>query len=135
VSEGPWVDPSTVPELVEILRRSWLSKVRIFDGRCEKGDRLLQVVTVNGRPLALARAAAPATTGFNPAFLRRGRRDHQAYMQAAWLDDLSGDTRWLSAQCQHQSLSIPFRWLREQVEAGTSKRVITEAVRLEMGAF
>ena len=66
------------------------------------------------RPLALARAAARATTGSpNPAFLRRGHGDHQAYVQAAWLDDLSGDARWLSAQCQHQSLSVPLVWLRE----------------------
>lgn len=129
----PWVDPATIPELAAMLRRGWLSKVRVFEGWCENGDRLLQVVTVNGRPLALARAAARAMTGSpNPAFLRRGHWDHQAYVQAAWLD-LSGDARWLSAQCRHQSLSVPFRWLREQVEAGTSKRVITQAVRLEMG--
>jgi hypothetical protein len=137
VSEAsdPWVDPATVPELVEILSRGWLSKVRIFEGWCESRDRLLQVVSVNGRPLALARAAARATTGSpNPAFLRRGHWDHRAYVQAAWLD-LSGDARWLSAQCRHVSLSIPLVWLRGQLEAGTSKRVITEAARLEMAAL
>ena len=37
----------------------WLSKVRIFEGWCENGDRLLQVVRVQGRPLALVQAAGP----------------------------------------------------------------------------
>jgi hypothetical protein len=38
----PWVDPASIPELAEIVRRRLLSKVRIFEGWCENGDRLLQ---------------------------------------------------------------------------------------------
>jgi hypothetical protein len=151
-ASGPWVDSTTIPELVAILSRGWLSRVRIFEGWCENGDRLLHVVKVQGRPLALARAAARASTGSpNPAFRRAAHWDHQSYWQAAWLD-LSWDTYYLphdaprrgqsvvlhpyllSAECQHGSLSIPLEWLRGQVEAGASKRVITEAVRFEMGA-
>jgi hypothetical protein len=148
----PWVDPATIPELAEIIRRKWLSKVRIYEGWCESGDRLLQVVKVQGRPLALARAAARASTGSpNPAFRSGPHWDHQSYWQAAWLD-LSWDAYYLphdaprrgqsvvlhpcllSAECQHGSLSVPLEWLRLQLGAGASKRVITEAVRLEMGA-
>jgi hypothetical protein len=53
--EKPW-DLANIPELHEILRRGLLSKVRIFEGWCENGDRPLQVIKVNGRPLALARS-------------------------------------------------------------------------------
>ena len=100
-----------------------------------EGDRLLQVITVKGRPLALARAAALASTGSPIRPSRRGHLDHRGYWQAAWLD-LSGDAYYLphdppkpgesvvlqpyllSAQCQHERLAVPFRWLREQVEVG-----------------
>jgi hypothetical protein len=151
VASDPWVDPATVPELAEILRRKWLSKVRIYEGWCENGDRLLQVIKVQGRPLALARAAARASTGSpNPAFRRAAHWDHQAYWQAAWLD-LSWDAYYLphdppkpgesvvlqpyvlSVQCQHENLAVPLEWLRDQVNGGVSKRVITSAVRFEMG--
>ena len=148
----PWVDPATVPELAEILRRGWLSKVRIFEGWCENGDRLLQVVKVQGRPLALAQAAARALEPVRrgAAGRRHAYYDHRSFYEAAWLD-LSWDAyymphdppepgqsvvlqpRLLSAQCQHERLPVPFEWLREQVSAGVSKRVITQAVRLEMG--
>ena len=58
----PRVDPASIPELAEILRRGLLSKVRIFEVRCEKSDRLVQVVKVHGRPLALAEAMSVAAT-------------------------------------------------------------------------
>ena len=75
----PWVDPASIPELAAILRRNWLSKVRIYEGWCENGDRLLQVVKVQGRPLALARTAARASTGSpNPAFRRAAHWDHRS---------------------------------------------------------
>lgn len=158
----PWVDPASIPELAEILRRRLLSKVRIFEGWCENGDRLLQVVKVQGRPLALARTAARASTGSpDPAFRRGAHFDHRSHWEAAWLD-LSWDayfvpimvpaedSHWrgqhdssgprqrvlkpylLSAQCQHGTLPVPLDWLREQVDAGVSKRVITQAARFEM---
>jgi hypothetical protein len=83
----PWVDPATIPELAEILRRKWLSKVRIYEGWCENGDRLLQVIKVRGRPLALGQAAARASTGSpNPAARRSAHWDHRSNWQAAWLD-------------------------------------------------
>jgi hypothetical protein len=148
---GPWVDPVSIPELAEILRRNWLSKVRIYEGWCENGDRLLQVIKVQGRPLALAQAAARASTGSpNPAFRVGAHWDHRSYWQAAWLD-LSWDAYFLpheppelgetvvlqpyllSAQCQHERLSVPLAWLRDQINGGVAKRVITSAVRLEMG--
>lgn len=147
----PWVDPASIPELAAILRRNWLSKVRIYEGWCENGDRLLQVVKVQGRPLALARTAARASTGSpNPAFRRAAHWDHRSQWEAAWLD-LSWDAYYaphdtpepgqsvvlqpyrLSTQCQHERLSVPLNWLREQVNAGVSKRLITQAVRFEMG--
>jgi hypothetical protein len=149
--QPPWVDPASIPELVEILRRKWLSKVRIYEGWCENGDRLLQVIKVQGRDLALARTAARTATGSpNPAFRRGAHWDHRSYWQAAWLD-LSWDAYYmphdppepgqsvalqpylLSAQCQHEWLSVPLDWLRDQVNTGVAKRVITPAVRFEMG--
>jgi hypothetical protein len=147
----PWVDPATIAELAEIIRRKWLSKVRIYDGWCENGDRLLQVIKVQGRPLALARTAARASTGSpNPAARRGAHWDHRSHWEAAWLD-LSWDAYFLpheppqpgqsvvlqpyllSVQCQHERLSVPLAWLRDQINGGVSKRVITSAVRFEMG--
>jgi hypothetical protein len=149
--QPPWVDPASIPELAEILRRRLLSKVRIFEV-CENGDRLLQVVKVQRRPLALAqRMIRTGLTGSpNPAFRRDPRLAHRADYEAAWLD-LNWDAYYaphgppapdrsvvlqpylLSAQCQHERLPVPLNWLREQVKAGVSKRVITQAVRFEMG--
>jgi hypothetical protein len=147
----PRVDPASIPELAEILRRRMLSKVRIFEGWCENGDRLLQVIKVQGRPLALAqRMILASTESPNPAFRRGTRAAHRADYEAAWLD-LNWDAYYaphgppapdrsvvlrpylLSAQCQHDRLPVPLDWLREQVNAGISKRVITQAVRFEMG--
>jgi len=153
VSEAsqPWVDPANIPELTEILRRRLLSKVRIFEARCEKSDRLFQVVKVQGRPLALAQAMAISSTASpNPAFRRSTHADHRSYWQAAWLD-LTWNSYYaphdppepgktvilqpylLSAQCLHERLPVPLDWLREQVHAGIRKRVITDKTRLEMG--
>jgi hypothetical protein len=148
---GPWVDPASIPELAEILRRQLLSKVRIFEGWCENGDRLLQVVKVHKRPLALAQRMVKTSTGSpNPAFRRSPHAAHRSHYEAAWLD-LNWDAYYaphdpprpgqslvlqpylLSAQCQHERLPVPLDWLREQVETGVSRRVITQAVRFEMG--
>ena len=157
----PWVDPAAIPELAEILRRGLLSTVRSFEGWCENGDRLLQVVKVHGRPLALAKAMSVAPTA-SPNPRRAEHSEHRSHYQAAWLDlswdayvahiwvppeesrllvtqqTSSGPGQWvlkpylLTAQCRHGSLPVPLDWLREQVEAGVSKRVITQAVRLEL---
>ena len=153
---GPRVEPSEIPELKAILRRGWLSKVRIFEVWCQNGDRLVQVVRVQGRPLALTQAPArPLHSSWAPLNRRgAGRRhssgapafyDHRSFYEAAWLD-LSSDAYYvrdgqpdgsivmlplqLDAQCQHETLPVPLVWLREQMETGLSKRVITRA---EMG--
>jgi hypothetical protein len=84
---GPWVDPASIPELAEILRRRLLSKVRIFEGWCQDGDRLLQVIKVQRRPLALAqRMIVASTSSPTPAFQRGTRAAHRAGYEAAWLD-------------------------------------------------
>ena len=158
----PWVDPASIPPLAEILHRGLLSKVRVFEGWCENGDRLVQVVRVQRRPLALAETMSLAATG-SPNPRRAEHAEHRSSYQAAWLDlswdayvariwvppeesrllvtqhDSPGPGRWvqkpylLSAQCQHEHLPVPLDWLRDQVKAGASKCVITPAVRLEMG--
>lgn len=87
----------------------------------------------------------------NPAFRRSTHAAHRSSLEAAWLD-LNWDAYYmppedppapdrsvvlkpylLSAQCQHERLPVPLDWLREQVNAGVSKRVITQTVRFEMG--
>jgi hypothetical protein len=147
----PWVDPATIPEVVTILSRGWLSKVRIFGGWCGNGDWLCQAIRVQSRPLALARR--PATVATTPA-----RTAHRAAWTAMWLDlppeayyepqeapelgerygyvvvDAPRKPYRLSAECRHQALSIPGNWLREQVAAGVAKRVLDARTRSEIGA-
>lgn len=146
----PWVDPATIPELREILRRRLLSKVRIFEGWCDQGDRLLQVVKVGGRPLALALRALHTTAFQVGSPGPRQHLEHRIPGQAMWLDldwklyyvpfapPAAGESKQiypirLGAQCAHQRLSVPADWLREQVSAGVAKRIITNATRFEMG--
>jgi hypothetical protein len=147
----PFVDLATVPELRTILDRGLLSKVRIFEAWCEQGDRLFQVVKIRGRPLAFARIRRDSITlSPNPAFHGQRRLGHRKDRQAMWLDlhwklyyvpfepPAAGESKQiypirLSAQCQHERLSVPADWLREQVRAGVAKRIITNATRFEMG--
>jgi hypothetical protein len=143
----PWADPSAIPELQEIIRRRLLSKVRIFEGWCENGDRLLQVIKVRDRPLALARGMLKVGGGGATRLAHRGTG------QAMWMDlpidtyitsrrpmslDPTGKT-WevsflrISAQCAHERLSIPADWLIRQLRADAKKVIINDAVRMEMG--
>jgi hypothetical protein len=155
----PWADPSTIPELQVIIRRRLLSKVRIYEGWCENGDRLLQVIKVNGRPLVLARGMLKVGGGGST------RLAHRSTGQAMWLDlpidtyigsrrplslDTTGNRRQIgaalpvrseevsfmriSAQCAHERISIPADWLIRELRQGVTKRIITEATRMEMGA-
>ena len=120
----PWADPSTIPELQTIIRRRLLSKVRIFESWCENGDRLLQVIKVNGRPLALARGMLKVGGAST-------RLAHRGTGQAMWMDlpiDTYISSRRLlsleptcrteqvffmriSAHCAHERISIPADWL------------------------
>ena len=49
----PWVDPASIPELAAILRRDWLSKVRIYEGLVRER-----------RPAAAGGQSAGASAGF-----------------------------------------------------------------------
>jgi hypothetical protein len=150
----PWVDLSTVPELQAILRRGLLSKARIFSAWCEKGDgkgdRLLQVVRVGGRPLAFARGASPTGVAQVGAPTRHTMRHRVQPRMGMWLDTNPGlyylplepppvgESRVLiplrfAGQCQHEHVSIPADWLRAQVERGVRYRVIDGAVRRAAG--
>jgi hypothetical protein len=155
----PWADPSTIPELQVIIRRRLLSKVRIYEAWCENGDRLLQVINVNGRPLVLVRSMLKVGGGGSTRLAHRGTG------QAMWLDlpidtyigsrrPLSLDTTGMvvpagaatfvrmeevsfiqiSAQCAHERLPIPADWLIRELRQGVTKRIITEATRMEMGS-
>jgi hypothetical protein len=151
--DEPFVKTESIPELQMIMQRGWMSKVRIFDGWCEYGDRLFQVVKVQNRPLALARRAIVTSTASpNPAYRRPPHTAHRAAWNAMWLDldplayyrqhetpDLGElgihilTPYRLSAECQHQRLSVPGDWLREQVDKGIESRIIDNATRFEMG--
>jgi hypothetical protein len=149
--DEPFINPESIPELQTIMRLGLMSKVRLFDAWCEQGDRLFQVVKVQRRPLGLARRMVRTSQSSpNPAFRRATYSAHRAAWNAMWLDldplayylphepPEPGESRILrpyrlSAECQHQGLSVPGDWLREQVENGVTKRVIDNATRFEMG--
>jgi Phage integrase family len=95
-----------IPRLTEILRRGLLSKVGIFEGWCENGDRLFQVVKLHGRPLALAQVMS-LTPPESPNPRRGTRAAHRADYEAAWLD-LSSDAYFVpimvppEESCKHR---------------------------------
>jgi hypothetical protein len=136
--QPPWVDQSTIPELREIRRLGLLARVRIFEARCQNGDRLLDVIRVNGRPLALGWQAIGAAVVVD-ALEGGPRQYHRVPLLAIWLDVdrmLDPPIRlWFPTQCQHESVQVPADWLRGQVEAGLRKRVVVidDAARREMG--
>jgi hypothetical protein len=141
VTPDPWVRPATIPELYEILRRGLLTKVRMFELRCENDDRLLQVLQINRRPLAITKAGLKVSgrkVGGGPTGTRL---EHRGTMQALWLDlpieayrGSSGGYRRLTAECAHERLSVPPDWLIAQLQSGRKKRIITDATRWEMGS-
>jgi hypothetical protein len=153
--DEPFVRPESIPELQTIMQLGLTSKVRVFDGRCEDGDLLFQVVKVHKRPLALARCAIVTSTASpNPAFRRPTHTAHRAVWNAMWLDldplayyqqhepselgELGIRVLMpyrLSAECKHQRLSVPGDWLREQLEKGVTKRIIDNATRFEIGTW
>jgi hypothetical protein len=133
--DDPWVKPANIPELYEILRRGLLGKVRIFELRCENNDRLLQVLRINRRPLAITKAGL--RVGGNSGT----RLEHRGTVQALWLDLPieayrlpSAGYRRLTAECAHERVSIPADWLIDQLQAGRKKRIITDATRMVMGS-
>jgi hypothetical protein len=139
VTPDPWVKPANIPELYEILRRGLLGKVRIFELRCENNDRLLQVLQINRRPLAITKAGLKHST-FQVGVGNTGTRlAHRGTVQALWLDlpieayrGPSGGYR--TAECAHERVSVPADWLITQLQAGGKKRIITDATRWEMGS-
>jgi hypothetical protein len=130
----PWADPADIPELKEILTRRLLSKVRILEVRCEKSDRLVQVLRINGRPLALTQRSlmtGGVQAGVGPIPTRLA---HREIHEAMWLDlppdvyrtrhkNSIGVLR-IAAQCVHYRITIPADWLIHELEAGTQKIIL-----------
>jgi hypothetical protein len=148
--DDPAAQLADIPELHEILRRGLLSKVRVFELRCGNSDRLLEVLQINRRPLAITKAGLKVS-GFQVGVGNTGTRlEHRGTMQALWLDlpieayigskRPLGPKTWevsfrrLTAECAHERVSIPADWLIQQMQAGTKKVILTDATRMEMGA-
>jgi hypothetical protein len=118
----------------------------MFELRCQNDDRLLQVLQINRRPLAITKAGL--RVGGNGGT----RLEHRGTLQALWLDlpieayisssrnlDPDGRSRQvgyrrLTAECAHERVSIPADWLIAQLQVGAKKRIITDATRMEMGS-
>jgi hypothetical protein len=146
------VDPVTLPELVEIRRRGWEAKVRMFDVACDGYHRVVEVLKVNRRPLALGIDTTfwhhwpggsehgwrwlPSADGWSPDY--RGRE------LGLWLDVPYEVVSLVTGQpvynrytfrCakRHCSQEIWLPWLREQVVSGQRRRVIiTDETRYAM---
>lgn len=159
-SSDPRVDPETVPELASIERARLQSKVRIFELLCEprdpseRSDRVVDVLRVAGRPLALTRGRPLTATGFwlddadELAGIRyaRGRRKARRGM---WLD-LPAEVYLLPPEgslnvagrppgpvllyggCAHKRADVPGWWLRQQIAAGVPKRILDPTTRAEI---
>jgi hypothetical protein len=143
---GAEVDPATLPELVEIRRHGWQAEKRMLNVLCDRYQPLVEVLKVNGRPLALGRD----TTFLHhwPVGSERGWlsvpspsgwvRDHRGRELGLWLDlpyevvslvtGLPVHNRYTFTCAKgHCSEPIWLPWLREQVESGQRRRVIITA--------
>jgi hypothetical protein len=140
-----YVNLASIPELQTILRRGLLSKARIFEAACERGHRLVPVVRIKGRPLALG-TTTPRRLRGEPGPGSRWPPAHRASRDGLWLDRpdtivTDTDGRYIRTidseifTCEDESAEIPFWWLREQIAAGRRRRVIDEATRREMGVM
>jgi HK97 family phage major capsid protein len=106
----PRVYLDTIPELQAILRRGLLAKVRIFSGWCESErnrDRLVQVLKVGARPLALARELRGTVEMYAgaPEKNRHAMRNVTPPRFCIWLDIGLGSV--LPAGCTGESLVVP----------------------------
>jgi hypothetical protein len=130
----PWVDPASISELAEILRRRLLSKVRIFEVRCEKSDRLVQVLRINGRPLALTQAGLKVGTTQAGVGHTGTRLAHREFHEAMWLDlppevyrvtrEKTSMVLRIAAECAHERITIPADWLIHELETGNNKVIL-----------
>jgi len=130
------VIPAEVPELWPILRAGLRSRVRLFDLWCPKGDRLIEVLKVAGRPLAISdhgrlrNEVRVSGESRRQRVSRWGRRELNAGL---WVD---GDEVLppFPCSCSHQRLSVPGEWLRAQLVDGVRRRVFDQATRAESAA-
>ena len=149
---GAFVDPATVPELATILRAKLRAKVRLFDAFCEQGDRLVEVLRVRGRPLAITRMATTLISVQDGApELTRTRTRHRAGHHGMWLDlppeayyapldrplqvgeSVERIPHLLHPECQHENVPVPGWWLRHQISSQVRRRLIDASARQEMG--
>ena len=141
-NDPQFVHPAEVPELAPILRAGLRSKVRLFDLWCPKGDRLIEVLRVAGRPLAISRSdrlhhIVHLDDGQElrwhvegGRFERRwGGRESDVGM---WVDDVAVLPP-LPCSCAHERIPVPGEWLRRQLTEGVRKRVLDQATRAELG--
>jgi hypothetical protein len=141
VSDSPFVSPAGVPELAPIIRAGLRSKVRLFDLWCTKGDRVLEVLHVAGRPIAISRSdrlrhVVHVDDGHEQRWYveggfdgRWGGRNTDVSM---WVDGLAVLPS-LPCSCAHERISVRGEWLRRQLAEGVRKRVLDQATRAEIG--
>ena len=141
-SDERLVHPAAVPELWPILRSGLRSKVRLFDLWCPKGDRLIDVLKVAGRPLAISQSdrlnhIVHTDDGNEPRWHVEGGRFERRWGGrnidvGMWLDGVVA-LPGLPCSCTHQRVQVPGEWLRRQLAEGVRKRVLDQATRAELG--
>jgi hypothetical protein len=123
----PWAadNLAAIPELAIIQRAGWLSKARIFALWCKTGEhRCVQVLTIDGRPLALGKQATLYRTA--------GGMKHRGWMRGVWLDVAPAHIP-VPAECRCSNKEyIPAGWLAEQIAAKQKRRVLDAATLAEI---
>jgi hypothetical protein len=143
------IDPRTVPELAAILRTpGMLAKVRLLDVVCERDSRLVEVLRVAKRPFALG-IDTTMIHGFDTAakwYWFYSNQQNQWAMNrrgrwlGLWLDEPDREVATVNGPRLHNrftftcakdhcSKEITLPWLREQLESGKKRTVITDAMQ------
>jgi hypothetical protein len=149
---GVEIDPRTVPELAVVLRANKLSKVRQLDVVCNADHRLVQVIQLPGRGRLVLGIDTTMIHGESDSATRwywfpsrqggwaMGRRGRWLGL---WLDEPDQEIPTLNGPRLHNrftftcaawhcSEEITLPWLREQVESGRKRTVITDTMHYDM---
>jgi hypothetical protein len=129
--DDSWASAADIPALAAVLRAGLLRKVRVFEVWCKSGEhRCVQVLTIDGRPLALG-VQVTEHSYIVIGGTSRSMTKHRAWTRGVWLDVAQARIP-VAASCRCGDNLVIAGWLREQIAAGRRRRVLDAGTREEI---